>query len=105
MFQRNVGICIQEYMALKGLNSEGSGSKSINKPRCSSVSIVSRLQSGQQENWSLIPCGGRGFSLHQCIHISSGVHLASYPVVSQAIKQPEHEADTSPPLGVEAKNT
>lgn len=85
---------------LKELNSQGSGSKSINKPWCNSVSIVTRLQSGQQENRGLITCGGRGCALHQCIQTDSEVHLASYPMVSLEIKQPEHETDPSPPLGM-----
>jgi hypothetical protein len=54
------------------------------------------------------PTGAGDFSLHHRIQNGSGAHPASYPMGTSGsfhgVKQPEREADHSPPSSVEVKN-
>jgi hypothetical protein len=55
-----------------------------------------------------VPAGSRNFSLHHCVHTSSGPHPASYPVGTRGsylgVKRPGREADHSFPSSAKVKN-
>jgi hypothetical protein len=55
-----------------------------------------------------VPLGAGNFSPHPRVQTVSGAHSSSYPVGSRGsfpeVKQPEREADQSPPSSVEVKN-
>jgi len=62
----------------------------------------------QARQLGLISGRGMDFSLCHYVQISAGAHLASHPMDTRgsfpAVKQPECEADHSPPSSAEVKN-
>jgi hypothetical protein len=69
--------------------------------RTDRAGIAQWYSPGLRAGWSevRVPAGVGNFSLHRCVHTSSGDHQASYPVVplahSLGVKQPGRETDHS----------